>query len=122
MTRSYLENHVWDTPEQCIATLRCIADQFHPEEFMLVMRFGSMPQDASDNSIELFAREVLPAIREFKTLDPINYQKSRVSTKLQDISRVDETWRKNSKRDSSSSRKVRVAEGACDLQRRRKTR
>jgi hypothetical protein len=76
MTRSYLENHVWDTPEQCIATLRCIADQFHPEEFMLVMRFGSMPQDASDNSIELFAREVLPAIREFKTLDPINYQKA----------------------------------------------
>jgi alkanesulfonate monooxygenase SsuD/methylene tetrahydromethanopterin reductase-like flavin-dependent oxidoreductase (luciferase family) len=74
MTRGYLENHVWGTPKQCIAKLRFIADQFHPEEFMMVMRFGSMPRDVADRSIELFAREVLPAVHEFKTLDPIDYR------------------------------------------------
>ena len=41
---------------------------------MLVMRFGNMPQDVSDRSIEFFVREVLPAVRELKTLDPINYR------------------------------------------------
>lgn len=58
------------------ALLRFIADQFHPEEFMMVMRFGNMPQDASDKSIALFAREVLPAVHEMKTLDPISYGKA----------------------------------------------
>jgi len=48
MARGYLENHVWGTPEQCIAKMRFIADQFHPEEFMMVMRFGNMPKDVSE--------------------------------------------------------------------------
>lgn len=74
MAKGYLENHVWGTPDQCIAKLRFIADQFHPEEFMMVMRFGNMPQAVSDRSIELFAREVLPAVHEFKTMDPIDYR------------------------------------------------
>lgn len=73
MGKGYLDNHCWGTPEQCIAKLRFIADQFHPEEFMMVMRFGAMPQDVSDKSIALFAREVLPAVHEFKTLPPITY-------------------------------------------------
>lgn len=76
MGKGYLDNHCWGTPEQCIAKLRFIADQFHPEEFMMVMRFGAMPQDVSDKSIALFAREVLPAVHELKTLDPINYGKA----------------------------------------------
>jgi hypothetical protein len=38
------------------------------------MRFGNMPQDVSDKSIGLFAREVPPAVQELKMLDPINYQ------------------------------------------------
>ena len=41
---------------------------------MLVMRFGNMPQDVSDKGIEFFAREVLSAVQELKTFDPINYQ------------------------------------------------
>ena len=53
---------------------QCIANPFHPEEVILVMRFGHMPQAVSDRSIELFAREVLSAVQELKTLDPINYQ------------------------------------------------
>jgi hypothetical protein len=43
---------------------------------MLVMRFGNIPQDVSDRSIELFAREVLPVVQELKTLDPINHQRA----------------------------------------------
>jgi hypothetical protein len=53
---------------------QCIANPFHPEEVILVMRFGHMPQAVSDRSSEFFAREVLPAVRELKTLDPINYR------------------------------------------------
>lgn len=76
MGKVYLENHVWGTPEQCISKLCRIADEFHPEEFMLVMRFGNMPKEVSDRSIELFAREVLPAVHEFETKAPINYHQA----------------------------------------------
>ena len=74
MAQTYLDNHVWGTPEQCIAKLRKIADEFHPEEFMLVMRFGNMPQDVAEKSTALFAREVLPAVHEFPTMEPITYE------------------------------------------------
>lgn len=73
MGQSYLENHAWGTPDQCIEKLRAIAEQFHPEEFMLVPRFGNMPKDIAEKSTELFAREVLPAVHEFPTMDPITY-------------------------------------------------
>ncbi|WP_068180056.1 LLM class flavin-dependent oxidoreductase [Mycobacterium sp. UM_CSW] len=74
MAQTYLDNHLWGTPEQCIAKLQKIADLFHPEEFMLVMRFGNMPREVADKSTALFAREVLPAVHEFAVREPITYQ------------------------------------------------
>lgn len=68
-----LTNHCWGTPEQCIAKLKSIAEAFHPEEFMFVCRYGNMPKDVSDGSIELFAREVLPAVHEIPVQEPISY-------------------------------------------------
>jgi hypothetical protein len=41
---------------------------------MLVMRFGNMPQDVAEKSTALFAREVLPAVHEFPTMEPIAYE------------------------------------------------
>jgi alkanesulfonate monooxygenase SsuD/methylene tetrahydromethanopterin reductase-like flavin-dependent oxidoreductase (luciferase family) len=73
MGESYLANHVWGTPDQCITKLRAIADQFHPDEFMMVMRYGNMPQDVAEASTELFAREVLPAVHEMSVGEPIEY-------------------------------------------------
>lgn len=73
MGAAYLQNHVWGTPDQCIEKLRGIADAFHPEEFMLVFRYGSMPRSVAEKSIGLFAREVLPAVHELKLQAPIDY-------------------------------------------------
>ena len=53
--------------------LRAIAEAFHPEELMLVFRYGSMPRDVAERSIELFAREVLPAVHELELAAPITY-------------------------------------------------
>jgi alkanesulfonate monooxygenase SsuD/methylene tetrahydromethanopterin reductase-like flavin-dependent oxidoreductase (luciferase family) len=73
MGASYLANHVWGTPDVCVERLRAIADAFHPEEFMLVFRYGSMPRDVAERSIELFAREVLPAVHDLELAPPITY-------------------------------------------------
>ena len=69
----YLKNHVWGTPDQCIARFQEIASAFHPEEFLLVFRYGSMPREIAERSIELFAREVLPAVHEIGLEAPITY-------------------------------------------------
>jgi hypothetical protein len=37
---------------------------------------GSMPHDISQRSLELFAREVVPAVHEMPTLEPITYTAS----------------------------------------------
>ena len=73
MGASYLANHVWGTPDVCVEKLRSIAAAFHPEEFMLVFRYGSMPRDVAERSIELFAREVLPAVHDLELAAPITY-------------------------------------------------
>lgn len=73
MGETYLANHVWGTPDQCIERLRAIADSFHPEEFMLAFRYGAMPEEDANRSLQLFASEVLPAIKEIPLLEPIDY-------------------------------------------------
>jgi len=73
LSKTYIDNHVWGTPDQCIRKLQNIAKGFHPEEFMLAFRFGTMPNDVAQKSVDLFAREVLPAVHEIKTEEPITY-------------------------------------------------
>lgn len=73
MAAAYLDNHLWGTPDQCIAKLREISEAFHPEEYMLVFRYGSMPREVAEKSIRLFAEEVLPAVHEMPVQDPIDY-------------------------------------------------
>ena len=74
MAQQYVENHIWGTPNECIEKLRRIADAFHPEEFMLTMRYGSMSKIQCDTQMQLFAKEVLPAIHELPILEPIDYE------------------------------------------------
>jgi alkanesulfonate monooxygenase SsuD/methylene tetrahydromethanopterin reductase-like flavin-dependent oxidoreductase (luciferase family) len=73
MGETYLANHVWGTPAQCLEKMRAISDAFHPEEFMLVMRYGDMPRDLAAKSTELFAREVMPAVQEIPLGEPMTY-------------------------------------------------
>ena len=68
----YVRNHIWGTPDECLAKLRKLAGDFHPEEFMLVCRYGEMPADVAAKSIDLFAREVLPGAHEIELGDPLS--------------------------------------------------
>ena len=66
----YVANHVWGTPDECLEKLQKLSSAFHPEEFMLVCRYGSMPQDVAEKSIDLFAKEVLPGAHEIPLEEP----------------------------------------------------
>jgi alkanesulfonate monooxygenase SsuD/methylene tetrahydromethanopterin reductase-like flavin-dependent oxidoreductase (luciferase family) len=79
MAELYLANHIWGTPDQCIEKIRTISDAFHPEEFMLVMRYGEMPKAVADASTRLFAKDVLPAVQAIALEEPIVYAKAAVA-------------------------------------------
>jgi alkanesulfonate monooxygenase SsuD/methylene tetrahydromethanopterin reductase-like flavin-dependent oxidoreductase (luciferase family) len=68
----YIANHVWGTPSECLEKLAKLSAGFHPEEFMLVCRYGNMPQDVAAKSIDLFAKEVLPAAHEIPLEEPFS--------------------------------------------------
>jgi alkanesulfonate monooxygenase SsuD/methylene tetrahydromethanopterin reductase-like flavin-dependent oxidoreductase (luciferase family) len=74
MSVAWIDNCVWGTPDQCIEKIQRLAEAFHAEEFMLTGRYGAMPVEESRASIELFAKEVLPAVHEIPTLEPISYE------------------------------------------------
>lgn len=73
-TAAWISNCVWGTPEMCLEKIQALCDAFHPEEFMLTGRYGSMPHEVSQQSIDLFAREVLPAAQAIPHAEPITYQ------------------------------------------------
>ena len=65
--RGFVDSHPWGTPEQTIARATELAETFGTDEIMFVFKYGSMPIEAAEKSMRLFAKEVLPAL---KTLDP----------------------------------------------------
>jgi alkanesulfonate monooxygenase SsuD/methylene tetrahydromethanopterin reductase-like flavin-dependent oxidoreductase (luciferase family) len=54
---------VWGTPDECIEKIKFYADAVQPEQLMLNIASGSLPQDKVLSSIRLFAEEVMPVIR-----------------------------------------------------------
>jgi alkanesulfonate monooxygenase SsuD/methylene tetrahydromethanopterin reductase-like flavin-dependent oxidoreductase (luciferase family) len=54
---------VWGTPENCIEKIKYYADRLHPEQLMLNIASGSLPQQKALASMRLFAEEVMPALR-----------------------------------------------------------
>ncbi|WP_072801673.1 LLM class flavin-dependent oxidoreductase [Rhodococcoides yunnanense] len=73
MAKTYLDNHIWGTPAQCLDKIRSLSDRFHPEEFMLVFKYGSMSIETAERSLRLFAEKVLPAAQAIEVLEPIVY-------------------------------------------------
>jgi alkanesulfonate monooxygenase SsuD/methylene tetrahydromethanopterin reductase-like flavin-dependent oxidoreductase (luciferase family) len=65
--RGFFDSHPWGTPEQTIARTTELAEAFGTNEIMFVFKYGSMPIDKARRSMELFAAEVMPAL---KALDP----------------------------------------------------
>lgn len=62
--RGFYDSHPWGTPQQTIARAAELAEAFGTDEIMFVFKYGSMPMDQARRSMELFAREVLPALKE----------------------------------------------------------
>lgn len=62
--RGFFDSHPWGTPEQTIERATELAHAFGTNEIMFVFKYGSMPIDVAMKSMNLFAKEVMPALKE----------------------------------------------------------
>jgi alkanesulfonate monooxygenase SsuD/methylene tetrahydromethanopterin reductase-like flavin-dependent oxidoreductase (luciferase family) len=63
----FYKSHPWGTPEQTIKRATELANAFGTDEIMFIFKYGSMPLAEAEKSMRLFAKEVLPALKELKT-------------------------------------------------------
>lgn len=61
--RAFVKEHPWGTPDQIIAKVKQLAAAFGTSEIMFIFRYGGMPMKAAEKSMQLFAREVMPALK-----------------------------------------------------------
>jgi len=61
--RAFVKEHPWGAPDQIIAKVKQLAEAFGTSEIMFIFRYGGMPMKAAEKSMQLFAREVLPALK-----------------------------------------------------------
>ncbi|MPY93970.1 MAG: LLM class flavin-dependent oxidoreductase [Acidimicrobiia bacterium] len=61
--RGFYDRHPWGTPEVVVDKLSELAEQFGTSEVMCVFRYGGMDHATAKRSMELFADQVLPAVR-----------------------------------------------------------
>jgi alkanesulfonate monooxygenase SsuD/methylene tetrahydromethanopterin reductase-like flavin-dependent oxidoreductase (luciferase family) len=64
IARSMVGGHPSGTPEMIIEQTRALAEAFGTSEITFVFRYGGMPLEMARRSMDLFAREVLPALHE----------------------------------------------------------
>ncbi len=63
----FYKSHPWGTPEQTIKRATELAKAFGTDEIMFIFKYGSMPLAEGEKSMRLFAKEVMPALKELKT-------------------------------------------------------
>jgi len=66
--RGFYNSHPWGTPEQTIKRATELANAFGTDEIMFVFKYGAMPMPLAEKSMRLFAREVMPALKELNPL------------------------------------------------------
>ncbi|MEZ5237204.1 MAG: LLM class flavin-dependent oxidoreductase [Acidimicrobiia bacterium] len=64
----FFNSHPWGTPDQTIARATELAEAFGTNEIMFIFKYGSMPIDKALASMRLFAKEVMPALKELNPL------------------------------------------------------
>jgi alkanesulfonate monooxygenase SsuD/methylene tetrahydromethanopterin reductase-like flavin-dependent oxidoreductase (luciferase family) len=64
--RGFFDSHPWGTPAQTIKRATELAEAFGTDEIMFVFKYGGMPMAAAEKSMRLFAREVMPALKELR--------------------------------------------------------
>ena len=62
--QGFYNEHPWGTPDQIIAKTKRLAETFGTSEIMFIFKYGGMPIDVAEKSMQLFAREVLPALQD----------------------------------------------------------
>lgn len=55
---------VWGTPEDCVEKIKFYVDAIRPEQMMLNIASGSLPQENALKSMRLFAEAVMPSVRQ----------------------------------------------------------
>ena len=61
--KGFAMSQVWGTPEMCIAKLKEIRDLVDAQEFVLVFKYGAMPQERAEASMRLFADKCLAQVQ-----------------------------------------------------------
>jgi alkanesulfonate monooxygenase SsuD/methylene tetrahydromethanopterin reductase-like flavin-dependent oxidoreductase (luciferase family) len=69
--RGFLKDHPVGTPDQVIKQTRHLAETFGASEIMFIFKYGAIPMAEAEKSMRLFAKEVIPALRE---IDPAPIQ------------------------------------------------
>ncbi len=64
MTELFLGLQVWGTPEQCRERILDGAGRIGADGFMGVFSYGGMPAEEAQRNLDLFATDVLPALRQ----------------------------------------------------------
>ena len=64
--QGFFNSHPWGTPEQTIARATELANAFGTDEIMFIFKYGAMPMVDAEKSMRLFAKEVMPALKEIR--------------------------------------------------------
>jgi len=60
----FLDLQVWGTPDQCYDKMRSTRGRVGSDSFLAAFSFGAMPYEEVEKSMRLFAKEVLPRLKE----------------------------------------------------------
>jgi alkanesulfonate monooxygenase SsuD/methylene tetrahydromethanopterin reductase-like flavin-dependent oxidoreductase (luciferase family) len=52
------------SPDECIRRIQHVQEKYGCEELIMQVIYGGMPPDVAEKSIQLFGREVVPAVHE----------------------------------------------------------
>jgi len=63
LTRKFMTEGVYGTPQQCVDKLIAHLESVNPSEYIALCRCGDMPYEKAERSMRLFAQEVLPKVR-----------------------------------------------------------
>ena len=64
----FLDLQVWGTPDQCYDKIMSTRDRVGSDSFLAAFSFGAMPYDEVEKSMRLFAKEVLPPLKELPAI------------------------------------------------------
>jgi alkanesulfonate monooxygenase SsuD/methylene tetrahydromethanopterin reductase-like flavin-dependent oxidoreductase (luciferase family) len=62
---------IWGRPEEVVEKLKAMVERFDVGSFIIYTQFGDMPFDVGRDNYELFARKVLPHLKDIDVSAPM---------------------------------------------------